>query len=315
MEEFFIFCDIDFWLFCVKIILFPGGGSMIFHNSMQLKAYLKRQQEKLHTSISGIYTTFFAKILLERICRLNREDIVVKGSLAEFIHLKKMVRSVTDVDLASKGNHHLPLLVINNAMCLEEDTNFVYDYRTSPYKTKTGICKIPLICGFDGIKQPLDIDFRENHPCIFEKQLKEVPAVFEKDHVFYAQVTSLEEHLAEKLCIILENQKQEVLNTRVKDFYDIYELHGGNYDLDKFSYYFEVMLQKRGKMGNNALTTDYLDQTLVRKLEPLWERSKRHYDFLDDEIDLEGSVYYTRGVLREQIQRIEQGKNRVYTLK
>ena len=36
---------------------------------------------------------------------------------------------------------------------------------------------------------------------------------------------------------------------------------------------------------------------------------------MDDEIDLEGSVYYTRGVLSEQIQKIKQGKNKVYSYK
>ena len=38
---------------------------------------------------------------------------------------------------------------------------------------------------------------------------------------------------------------------------------------------------------------------------------------MDNEIDLEGSVYYTRGVLSEQLQRIKQGKNKpkTYVLK
>ena len=36
---------------------------------------------------------------------------------------------------------------------------------------------------------------------------------------------------------------------------------------------------------------------------------------MDDDIDLEGSVYYARGVLSEQIQKIKQGKNKIYSYK
>lgn len=66
--------------------------------------------------------------------------------------------------------------------------------------------------------------------------MKLVPKVFSRDEEYEVVVPSMEETLAEKLCIIAESTKTDVLNTRTKDFYDIYHLHGGDYDLDKFSY-------------------------------------------------------------------------------
>ncbi len=237
---------------------------------------------------------------------------MVKGSFSQLVHLQSMVRAITDVDLASQESHHDPMLLLNSAMCLNEETGLTYDYRKKIDQTKTGIYKIHLWCSIDKLQQPLEIDFRENHLCIYELQTKSVPPIFKGDKPYEVLVPSFEEHLAEKLCIIVESQKAGVLNTRVKDFYDIYQLHGGAYDLDKFSYYFEKMLHDRNKLGNHALTTEHLNREFIKEHQKIWDSTKEKYDFLDHEIDFQGSVYYTHGVLREQIQKIKQGKNKVY---
>lgn len=287
---------------------------MRFQNSEQLKGFLKNEQKRLGISNVNVYSTYLSRLLLERLSQIPYKNIVVKGSFSQLVHLGKMVRAVTDVDLASKEGHHNPMLELNEAMCLNEQTGLSYDYRKKPDITKTGVYKIYLWCTIDKLKYPLGIDFREQHPCIYEVQRKEVPAVFKGDQPYSVLVPSYEEHLAEKLCIISESRKTDVLNTRVKDFYDIYQLHGGRYDLDKFSYYFEKMLSDRNKMGNNALTTEYLNQEFIKDHQKIWDSTKVKYDFLDSSIDFAGSVYYTRSVLSEQIQRIKQGKNKVYTL-
>ena len=83
----------------------------------------------------------------------------------------------------------------------------------------------------------------------------------------------------------------------------------------KFSYYFEKMLQDRGKIRDiSSLNTDYLNNDFIEKHESVWESNKKHYEFLDDEVDLKGAVYYTKSTLKEQFQRIRQGKNKVYKI-
>lgn len=75
------------------------------------------------------------------------------------------------------------------------------------------------------------------------------------------------------------------------------------------------MLDLRGKVHPSNVTTQLLSDEFIKRHEMEWEHSKRKYEFLDEEINLYGSVYYTRGVLSEQLQRIKQGKNKVYALR
>lgn len=284
-----------------------------FKNEESLKAFLKSESKRLGISISKVYSTYFSRLLLESLSNYNNQEVIVKGSFAQFVHLRKFVRPITDIDLTSVDDHHDVFLVLVNAMC--EKNDIVYNFRHVPYqKEDTGIYKIPLIAEFGKMKQPLNIDYRENHPCIYERVIKTVPPVFLGDTEYNIVVPSIEETLSEKLCIIVESNKPELLNTRVKDFYDIYQMHGGEYDLDKFSYYFEKMLNDRKRIDVSTASTSMLSQEFIKNHEKEWEYSKKKYEFLDDEIDLYGAVYYTRAVLSEQLQKIKSGKNKTYAL-
>lgn len=130
-----------------------------------------------------------------------------------------------------------------------------------------------------------------------------MPKIFDGDDEYQIIVPSFEEYLAEKLCIIVESNKTDVLNTRVKDFYDIYQLHGGKYNPEKLTKYFGKMLELRGKINIEEASTLYLDKDFIRNHEELWERAREKYDFIDDGIDLYGAVYYARAVIREELQK------------
>ena len=290
-----------------------------FNNSASLKAYLKKKSKRLNISIGNIYNTFFSRDLLYRLSKIDHsKDIIVKGSFAQFVHLEKVVRPITDIDLTSTINHHNPLILLVNAMCDKaSDNDFDYILRGVPKRTNSGIIKIPISAKYEKINHPIGIDYRENHPCIYEKQVKIVPKIFSNDEEYEVVVPSMEETLAEKLYIIAvaKNLKEGVLNTRAKDFYDVYHLHGGSYDLDKFSYYFEKMINDYGLVSDiNTLNTDYLNNDFIEKHEGVWESNKKNYEFLDDDVDLKGAVYYTKSTLNEQYQRIRQGKNKVYKI-
>ena len=287
-----------------------------FISDDSLKAFLKKESKRLGINISNVYSTYFSRLLLDKLSRYNNKEVIVKGSFAQFVHLQKFVRPITDIDLASVEGHHDPILVLLRAMCDSKNKEMVFNFRSKPYqKEDTGIYKIPLVVDFGKIHQPLNIDYRENHPCIYERQIKSVPKVFEGDYEYEIVVPSIEETLAEKLCIIVESNKPQLLNTRVKDFYYIYQLHGGEYDLDKFSYYFEKMLNDRGKINVGSASTLALNDEFIRSHEMEWEHSKKKYEFLDNDISLYGAVYYTRGVLSEQLQKIRQGRNKSYLLR
>lgn len=284
-------------------------------NDDKLKSFLKKESKRLGISINNTYNTYFSRILLKNISKHNEHsEIIIKGSFAQLVQLGKIVRPITDIDLASKESHHEPLLILINSMC-DETNDIDYILRSKPIISNTGIIKIPISAKYGKINHPIGIDYRENYPFIFKKELKTVPKIFEGDEEYKVIVPSIEEILAEKLYIIIKKNKIYDVNTRVKDLYDVYQLHGGDYDLDLFSYFFEKIINMSKIISKDDLTTEFLSKEFVNKYNEEWEHSKHRYEFLDDEIDLEGSVYYTRGVLSEQIQKIKQGKNKIYSYK
>ena len=143
-----------------------------------------------------------------------------------------------------------------------------------------------------------------------------MPPIFEGDVPFELYMPSFEEYLAEKLCIIVESNDESKLNTRVKDFYDIYQLHGGKYDSDKLTEYFKKMLALRNKITIEQANTTMLDSEFVRNHQKIWDSTREKYSFSDKEIDFVGAVYYTRSVLREQLQKSGMEMvPKVYTIK
>ena len=122
-----------------------------FDNSDSLKSYLKKESNRLGIHITNVYNTFFSRDLLYRLSKIDRSnDVIVKGSFAQFVHLQKMVRPITDIDLTSTIDHHDPLLLLVNAMCEKEDEqDFDYILRGVPRRTNTGIIKIPIAASFE----------------------------------------------------------------------------------------------------------------------------------------------------------------------
>jgi hypothetical protein len=281
---------------------------MNFSNIDQLKAFLKKEAIRLGISDSAAYSTYFNRILLERLASKCESSLVVKGSFSQYVHLQKLSRPVLDIDLSSGMNKDYPLSVLYKTIYESKSDHLSFDLSSLPKQTKNGVYKIPAvgIVSFPQDKkkiiQPINIDFKSNNKVIFEPQYKQVPKLFAGDKKFYIYTPSFEEHLAEKLYIISHNRRQDVLNTRVKDFYDIYELHGNeNYDPDKFAIYFQAMLMLYGENIDN-LTTTFLNKDYILKHQDIWEKMKKKYEFIDKDVDFDECVYYTRAVLREQIQ-------------
>ncbi len=290
-----------------------------FRNDDMLRAYLKKESSRLDISIQNTYNTFFSRNLLSRLSKTDHEgNLIVKGSFAQFVHLNKLVRPITDIDLTSTTDHHVPIQLLISALGKKEKENDIdYTLRNKVVRTNSGIIKIPVSTTFGRTNHSIGIDYRENHPCIYEKVKKVVPKIFTNDEEYEITVASMEETLAEKLYVIAITKSYDdgKINTRAKDFYDVYQLHGGSYDLDKFSYYFEKMVREVGGITDvSSLNAYYLNHNFIINHQQVWENNKRKYEFLDHEIDLSGAVYYTRSVLAEQYQRIRQGKNLSYRL-
>lgn len=293
---------------------------MEFRNLDQEKSFMKKEAKRLGITPMATYTTYYARKLLEKLALINNGDLVVKGSFSQYVHLKELTRPVLDIDLSSTLSHHIPINILFAAIYDTFSNGLTFDLSTTPRQTKNGVYKIPVVAKvkYEDAKEmviPVPIDFKDNNKVIFETQFKAVEPLFEGDQKFYINTPSFEEHIAEKLYIIAHNTREDIPNTRVKDFYDIYKLFGKNYDEDKFSLYFEAMVMMYG-MNLDDINADFLDKEFVKRHLELWKMIKEKYQFVDKEVELSEAVFFTKAVLSEQIQKIRTGefKNQAYSL-
>ena len=281
---------------------------MEFKNLDQHKAFIKKEAQRLGITPTTAYTTYYSRMLLERLALVARWLVVIKGSFSQFVHLKSLSRPVLDIDMSSECAHSLPLQKLFRSMYETNDGTVDFDLETFPRQTKNGVYKIPLFARvkYENSKVmniPIPVDYKENNNVIFETQFKAVEPLFTGDKKFYISIPSFEEHIAEKLYIISHNHRGDIENTRVKDFYDIYMLHGKDYDPDKFSLYFQAMILLYGDKLKD-LDAEFLNKKFIKRHEQLWERMKRKYQFTETDVDFDETVYYAKAVLKEQILRI-----------
>ena len=280
---------------------------MNFENDDKLKSFLKKESKRLGISIKNTYNTYFSKLLLERVCRIGYGKLYVKGSFSELAHLEEMIRPITDIDLVSTYYHNDPLITLYRAM-YETNEDLYYELTDIPKRTKTGIYKIHITANFGKIKHPISIDFQEFSKTIYEKDYKRVEPIFNGDHYFYISTPSYEEHLAEKLCIVVESNKETVLNTRVKDFYDVYKLNGGKYDREKLSYFFYHMLKDRNKVDIDNISVNHLDTSYIERHREMWQSISDKYEFMDRKVNFDDAVFLTREILEEEIKNLDKSK-------
>lgn len=280
---------------------------MNFKNDEQLKSFLKKESKRLGISIQNTYNTFFSKLLLERISKMSYDELFVKGSFSELAHLNDMIRPITDIDLVSTRYHNDPLLVLYQAM-YDLNGSLFYELADLPTRTKTGIYKIKVIANFGKIKHIISIDFQELSNTIYEKAYKRVDPLFIGDDHFYIWTPSFEEHLAEKLCIVIESNKDSVLNTRVKDFYDIFKLCKKEYDAERLSYFFYHMLIDRNKIDVDKASINHLTDNYIKTHQELWYAMSKKYEFMDKTVTFDESVEFTKELLNKEISNLEKSK-------
>lgn len=72
---------------------------MDFKNLAQNKAFINKEAKRLEISPSAAYSTYYSRLLLQRIAQVNYGTLVVKGSFSQYVHLGSLSRPVLDIDL------------------------------------------------------------------------------------------------------------------------------------------------------------------------------------------------------------------------
>ena len=273
-----------------------------FKNDAQLKSYLKKEANRLGISTQNTYSTFFSRLLLERLSYENYDKLYIKGSFSLISHLNTddnyscLIRPVTDIDIVSTEYHNEPILTLYRTM-YESNDAINYELATLPVQSDSGMWKLKVVANFGNIHHPISIDFQEQSNTIYESTDSEVKPIFLRDNSFKIATPSIEEHLAEKLCIVIEDAPGAIINTRVKDFYDIYKLLGGKYDEEKLIKYFNKMIIDRNKISEDKITSCHLNSSYIKSHQEFWDNSSKRLEFLDKSVTLDEAVYTTRKVL------------------
>lgn len=281
---------------------------MNFKNDDQFRSFMKKEASRLGISTQNAYNTFFSRYILSKLSELNHGELFVKGSFVEFIHAKELNRPITDLDIASLLNKDDAMVFLLSNL-YDSNSDFWFELSKLPKISSTGINQFNFLCNYRKIIHPLNVDLEPEYSRLMELNYKRVPSIFENDEDFYINCPSYEEYLAEKLSIVLEYNKPNkynpaVINSRVKDFYDIYKMHNGKFDLDKLNYYLGLMIEKRKRIDKNDIKISHLNEDFIISHQDLWNRAKVKYEFLDDSVDFNDAVLYTKAILNVNIKKL-----------
>ena len=123
-------------------------------------------------------------------------------------------------------------------------------------------------------RTPFNVDLGVGDIIVPKSEKRVIPVQLDEFTKPEISTYSLESTIAEKFDAILQLLE---MTSRMKDFYDIYELHGGKYDSTKLAAYFKWMLELRAKIALKDATTDYLDKQFVEKHLELWQAIGKKY--------------------------------------
>jgi predicted nucleotidyltransferase component of viral defense system len=195
--------------------------------AMQLKARIKNLALKYHIPAQAVLQNFMLERLLERISLSKYKNrIILKGGMLIASMVGISSRTTMDMDATLRG---FPLTEETIRMAfqdicaipVDDEVNLVFDH-VVPIREddEYGGFRIALIAIYESINTPLKIDITTGDIITPEAVRYAFPSNFE-DKRIEVWAYPIETILAEKVETIL---RRSVLNTRPRDFYDVYIL-------------------------------------------------------------------------------------------
>lgn len=192
--------------------------------AMQFKARIKNLALNHHVSAQSVLQNFMLERLLERIAvSLYKDQFVLKGGMLISAMVGIDSRTTMDMDATVSGfplsNEalHSALMEIC-AISLDDETTFALDYITPIRDDEYGGYRAALTSRFESVNVSLKFDITTGDVMTPGAVRYEFPSSFEEKTIsIWAYNT--ETVLAEKVETIL---RRGVLNTRLRDFYDVY---------------------------------------------------------------------------------------------
>ena len=197
--------------------------------AMQFKAKIRNVAERSGVPAQAVLQNFMLERLLERISLSPyKENLVLKGGMLIASLVGTAFRTTMDMDATVRARS-LDQATIQKmleeicALALDDEVRFEFEHLEEIREDDSyGGYRASLIAHFEGIRTPVKIDLTTGDKLTPDAILYEYPSGFE-EKTLEIWAYNLETVLAEKVETIL---RRSTLNTRARDFYDVYLLVG-----------------------------------------------------------------------------------------
>lgn len=255
----------------------------------QLKGRIKSLAQKNHADARILLRIFMMERLLERVSvSPYRDHFIIKGGILVTSMIGVALRSTMDIDASIKNEnlseeHLLQMLAEISAIDLDDGISFrvkraeqIMDEMEYP-----GI-RVAMEATLGPMPIPLKLDISTGD-VITSREIRYDYKLLTEDRSIPLWSYNLETILAEKMQTILA---RGVLNTRMRDFYDIHELsrlYDTAIDLPTLRAAFQATCRKRGteqlaREGATILNGLASDQTLQK----LWASYQKKFSYAAD---------------------------------
>jgi len=263
------------------------------NKAMQLKARIKNLAMKNKVPAQAVLQNYMLERLLERISvSIYKDKFILKGGLliASLVGIGN--RTTMDMDATLKGyplsEPSIRALLINVCEITLDDGVTLHLENIHPIREddEYGGFRVSILARYESINTPLKIDITTGDLITPGAVLYEFHSIFENKQI-EIWAYNIETILAEKVETIL---RRSVLNTRLRDFYDVYlimKTQGANVKKESIQSALTATSQKRMSTqvlqdSRRILLTIQADTTMRQR----WERyCKENYYAKDIDFD------------------------------
>ena len=254
----------------------------------QLKGRLRNVANKNNADARVLLRQFMMERFLERLSKSKYRDNIIKGGTLVTAMMGVSLRSTMDVDTTIRGfdlNSEEAQRIVNEIMSIDLDDNASFKIKSvediMDEMDYSGI-RLHIDSYYDRIYAPIKIDISTGDiitPGAVEYEYKQIL----DDETIKLWSYNLETVLAEKIQTILN---RGVLNTRMRDFYDIHMLLGiyeDDIDVDVLKDAYRATAEKR--QTNTILNSSQrILQDVGDSPEVLthWERYRKKYKYAEN---------------------------------
>ena len=201
---------------------------MKFVNAMQMKAYIKKEANKLSVTSAALLQNYMLERLLERISISKySKNFVLKGGMLISAIIGLDSRSTMDMDTTLRNlplSEELLLKAFEEIFLVYIDDGVAFKFtKIEPIREDDvyGGFRVSLIASYDTILVPLKIDITTGD-AITPREIDFAYQLMFQENEISILAYPIETILAEKYETII---RRSLLNTRIRDYYDLHILY------------------------------------------------------------------------------------------